>query len=214
MRVNTPDEEQPYWTLAGVGTSEHVVERSRFLGYALAVSSEEEAQAFIAEKRREFYDARHVCFAFRLGRGAQPLERSSDDGEPARTAGFPMLQILEGLELVDVLVVVVRYFGGIKLGTGGLARAYREAARQAVEAAGPERRFPQREVALNIPYGVQAQVEHLLGPMEEVEVLRVDYAADVTLHLGVRCLALEDLRARLATLLQRDGADVFEGDEG
>lgn len=112
------------------------VKRSRFLGRAARAESEEEARAFIARIRSTYPDARHHCSAFILTpQGAQPVERSSDDGEPSGTAGQPMLEVLRASGAVNAAIVVTRYFGGTLLGTGGLVRAYSETAARALAAA-------------------------------------------------------------------------------
>ena len=162
----TDIESEPYFTVEGFGEAEHVVERSRFIGRALPIASEGEALAYVEEVKSEHYDARHVCYGYRIGRGSQTIVRCNDDGEPARTAGLPIWQILEGREITNTLVVVIRYYGGIKLGTGGLARAYREAARLALEAAGVVKRFPEDEVMVRVPYAMHGKVEHLLEQSE------------------------------------------------
>lgn len=205
-------DEQPYFTVAGFGQSEHIVERSRFIGRALPVSSEEEALAYVEEVKAEHYDARHVCYGFRIGRGAQTVDRCNDDGEPARTAGLPIWQVLEGRELTDALVVVIRYYGGVKLGTGGLARAYREGARIALDAAGVIERFPEERLTLSIPYTFHGKVEHFFDEFDAARTLDTDFAENVTLHLAVRCIALDELRQRLAALLQQEPAALFEED--
>ncbi len=130
-------------TLLRPAAAKLVRERSRFLSYAALVTTAEETDQTMNEIRREHHTARHVPYAYRLRSGES---RASDDGEPSGSAGRPILSLLEGEDLGDVLVAVVRYFGGVKLGVGGLARAYRDAAREALAAAGvrpvvPEKRF-------------------------------------------------------------------------
>lgn len=116
--------------------TEQTIKRSRFLTTLARVDDEDAARALIGEVRKEFADARHNCTAFVVRAGeAAPISRSSDDGEPAGTAGMPMLDTLTGADLVDVVAVVTRYFGGIKLGTGGLVRAYAGAVAAAIDAA-------------------------------------------------------------------------------
>ncbi|RYE74360.1 MAG: YigZ family protein, partial [Myxococcales bacterium] len=114
-----------YRTIAGTVEVEHVVERSRFLTQLVRVPDEASAREVIDVRRREHWSARHHCTAFVIGPDGA-LQRSNDDGEPAGTAGAPMLEVLRGAEISDVVAVVTRYFGGVKLGTGGLARAYSE----------------------------------------------------------------------------------------
>lgn len=124
--------------------SETEVKRSRFIATLARVDSEEEARALIGEVRRTYPDARHHCSAFVVEvPDANPIERSSDDGEPAGTAGMPMLDVLRGADVAQAVCVVTRYFGGVLLGTGGLVRAYSDAVSDALARAGrvrPERR--------------------------------------------------------------------------
>ncbi len=108
------------------------VKKSHFLGELRLCRTEEEAMAFVNEVRRKHRDARHHCFAMRIGRPGSVFERSSDDGEPQGTAGKPMLELLKGASLYDVCAVVTRYFGGTLLGTGGLVRAYSDALKEAL----------------------------------------------------------------------------------
>ena len=121
-----------YNTVKLSASDEFVEKRSRFIGYAKPVKTEEEAQEFIAKIKKEHWDARHNCYAYALKDGSK---RYSDDGEPQGTAGVPMLDVIEKNEAVDVCVVVTRYFGGVLLGTGGLVRAYTKGAKIALEAA-------------------------------------------------------------------------------
>ncbi|MDO4790812.1 MAG: YigZ family protein [Porphyromonas sp.] len=108
--------------------------RSKFISFAIPVSSPEEALEQVAKLRKEYFDARHVCWAYVVGTRTRQ-ERANDDGEPSSTAGKPILGQIHSAELTNVLVAVVRYFGGIKLGTGGLIVAYKEAAKEAIDAA-------------------------------------------------------------------------------
>lgn len=210
MSTTVAPEDLPYYTVQSFGEAEYIVEKSRFIGRALPVTSVEEAMEYIEEVRREHYDARHVCYGLRVGRGAQIIDRSNDDGEPARTAGLPIWQVIEGREATDTLIVVIRYFGGVKLGTGGLARAYREAARQAIDAAGLVQRFPEDHVQLRIPYSAHSQVEHLFADLDGVRTTDTDFAEDITLHLAIRRVDRAEIQERLSALLQRALDDVFE----
>jgi uncharacterized YigZ family protein len=124
-----------YKTVAASATVEHTIEKSRFIGYISPVTSREEADDFIKEIKKKHKDATHNVPAFVIGEKGE-LMWASDDGEPQGTSGAPMLHILTGEGLTNVVVVVTRYFGGIKLGTGGLMRAYTETARMAIDAAG------------------------------------------------------------------------------
>lgn len=201
--------DEPYKSLGDAGESELVVERSRFMGRACPVASVDEALALVADLRREHYDARHVCFGLRVGVGARAIDRSHDDGEPARTGGFPLWQLLDGDAITDALIAVVRYYGGVKLGTGGLARAYRDTGREALQAAGVITIYPQVRLDVVVAYDTVGKLEHLLEGLIAVHVADITYAADVTFHLNVRCIALDAVRQRLALLLQRP-PDSFE----
>lgn len=128
---------------------------SRFLAFLTAAGGAEEASAFVASLRREHHDARHVPWAFRLGWGKGIEARSSDDGEPSGTAGTPILKALEAAGVSDACLAVVRYFGGVKLGTGGLSRAFRAAAEAALAAAELEPRFLRVEAEVDLPYALE-----------------------------------------------------------
>lgn len=157
---------------------------SRFLGVVLPAASEGEAAAALEALAAETADATHHCWAWRLGPNP-PAERSSDDGEPSGTAGVPILQVLRGAELSDVVAVVVRWYGGTKLGKGGLARAYAGAAREAVAELRTVRRFPTVDLRLELPYDRLGGVERLVHP-PEVEMVEQSYGARVGLTLRVR----------------------------
>ena len=131
---NTSGEIKKRVTLACASSAEFEEKKSVFIGHATPVRSEDEARAFVDEKKREYHDARHNCYAYMLDSGA--LARYSDDSEPQGTAGIPILNVIKMSGATDFCVVVTRYFGGILLGAGGLVRAYTTAAKMAVDAAG------------------------------------------------------------------------------
>lgn len=168
---------------------------SVFLSFLLPAGSREEAEARLAELKRRFADATHHCWAWRLGEE----ERSSDDGEPAGTAGMPILQVLRGAELWDALCVVVRWFGGTKLGKGGLARAYALAAREALAGCVPVEQRVRRELHLTLDYPRIGAVKRLLRP-PEIELVTEAYGAQVELTLLVAEDRREELLAALADL--------------
>lgn len=156
-----------YKTLAQGGTGEIEEKKSRFICNIKPVSSEEEAAAFIAEMKKKYWDARHNCSAFVIGKG-QELTRCSDDGEPSGTAGRPMLEVLTGEGLCDVVAVVTRYFGGTLLGTGGLIRAYTGAVKAGIAAATPVLMCPGIMVRAEFEYPMERQIRHLLTGKELV----------------------------------------------
>lgn len=195
---------EAFRTLAGRGVSEHVVERSRFFGLAIPVAGLDEALARVAALRGEHHDARHVVFGLRVGHGPQLVDRSNDDGEPARTGGYPVWQLLVGDEIHDALVAVVRYYGGIKLGPGGLARAYREAGRLALADAGVKTVHPEVELTVQVPYPLLGKLSYWVAAEETVRIAEQDFGADVVVTLAIHAVAVPAARAHLAALLQRD----------
>ena len=126
-----------YYVPTKIAEAEFVEKRSRFIGNIWPVESEEEARAHIEEMRKKHYDSRHNCWAYRLREGG--IERYSDDGEPQGTAGQPILNVFQREEVLNVVCVVTRYFGGILLGAGGLTRAYGRSAKDALDASGSEK---------------------------------------------------------------------------
>ena len=151
-----------YDTLAAPGSAELKVQRSRFLAEVRHAPDEASARAALEDMARLHHDARHHCFAWRLGRGDELVEHRSDDGEPSGSAGEPILNALRRADVHDVVAVAARWFGGVKLGTGGLGRAYRDAAAEALEAA-PRRRIRLGEtVEVRFPYPLQKTVSHFL----------------------------------------------------
>ena len=138
-------------TLRGYGRSEIEIKRSRFLGRALPIQGEEDARAAIADVRRQHPEAHHHAFAFRVGRTGE-IARFSDDGEPGGTAGRPIMEVLLREGVMDAVVIVTRYFGGILLGSGGLTRAYSQTAAEAVRGAAPAEMRPYRVLAITVEY--------------------------------------------------------------
>ncbi len=210
-----PDTDDPasYRTLAGEGTSELKIEGSRFLGFARPVKSEGEAEEFVESLRTEHYDARHVCYGLRVGLGAQRIDRSNDDGEPPRTGGFPIWQVLSGEEIENSLVAVVRYFGGTKLGMGGLKRAYRDAAIAAIDAAGTRVHHPETTLQITIPYSMHDEFENVVDNLDAARIADRDYGADVDVHLAVWVSQFDDVRTRLGRLLNRDPDSIGSAED-
>ena len=172
-----------YLVPARSAEAEIEVKRSRFLAVVRRVDDEAAARAVVEELRRTHWEARHHCSAFVLG-PARAVERSSDDGEPAGTAGAPMLEVLRGAEVSDVVAVVVRWFGGTLLGAGGLVRAYGDAVRLALDEAGTRRRALFHEFVLPLPHADAGRVESELRS-RGVAVLDTSYGAEVALRVGV-----------------------------
>jgi len=187
-----------YLTIARAGEVETEVKRSRFLCRLRRVDDEEQARAVVDEARREHGDARHHCSAFIIG-AAGRVQRSSDDGEPAGTAGAPMLEVLRGRQVSDVVAVVSRYFGGTLLGAGGLVRAYSDAVRTALVDVGVVRRRRMRLLDVTAGHADAARLEHDLRA-RGVVVNDVSYAERVTLRIAVPDDAVAELQETLARL--------------
>lgn len=188
------------------------VKRSRFLCTLARVEDEPAARAVVERLRRQHWDAGHHCSAFVLGPDAS-VERSSDDGEPAGTAGAPMLEVLRGHDgtgLSDVVAVVTRWFGGTLLGAGGLVRAYGDAVRAGLAAAGTRRRDLVRELTLELGHADAGRVESELRA-RGVTVLDTTYGASVNLRLGVAPDEEARLHALVAELTSGSGTAVPAG---
>lgn len=147
---------------ADTGHAEHEVKGSRFLARCLPAAGEQEAKRLAGECRREFPDATHVVYAFRSGKEGE-LFGQSDDGEPHGTAGRPVLEVMKGARLSEAVILVVRWFGGTKLGTGGLVKAYTTAAQLALEQTPTEELVARRGFALSLPYRFYEKGRELLA---------------------------------------------------
>lgn len=150
-----------YLTVNGEGFEEIVIQKSRFIGYVKRVETEEEAKAFVQEIKKKHSNATHNCSAYMVGEHDQ-IQKAHDDGEPSGTAGVPILDVLKKKGLKDTAVVVTRYFGGIKLGAGGLIRAYSGATSQALETTGIVRRQLMRTMKVTADYTLLGKVENEL----------------------------------------------------
>ena len=185
-------------TITEGSTAEFTVQRSRFIACTASVKTEEEAQAFLTAQKKKYYDARHHCSAWILGRdGAK--QKASDDGEPSGTAGAPILDILKHGGFTDSIIVVTRYFGGIKLGTGGLTRAYGHAAQLGIEAAKTAKVMTMERVTVRIAYPLLGAVENELR-QSGIRIEDSSYAEDVTLTLLLTEEQQAPFRQKLADL--------------
>ncbi len=185
-----------YKTVSIKGDIEIKIEGSRFIGLARPCHREKEAEDRLTAIRKKYYDATHYCFAYRLGRGKDAIFRWADAGEPAGTAGKPIYSCIEGRDLTDILVVVVRYFGGTKLGTGGLARAYAEAANKAIEASGVIEKFITRTFIMRLQFPdyniVEREIRQIGGTITGAEFTDI-----VGLKVQIRVSRAEELKLRL-----------------
>ncbi len=174
---------QNYYTLAKETVTEIEIKKSKFIGYLKGTASEAAALEYIAAIKKQHREATHHCSAFRIA-GAVPLERYDDDGEPSKTAGLPMLSVLQGRELWNVTAVVVRYFGGTLLGTGGLTRAYSESVRESLADNPPVYRQLFAVLALECPYNWNDKVSYELE-RQSISTGQIDYSDKVRYELFV-----------------------------
>lgn len=170
----------PYPIPAAPARTEIVVRGSRFIAQAIPTPTVEAARAAIAAVRAEMPDATHHCYAYLVGYGASTIAGMSDDGEPAGTAGRPMMAVLRGADLGDITVIVTRYFGGTLLGVGGLVRAYSDAARAVLAIVPRTERVIYQRMMIHLPYPDYAAIRRLLEVNAAVIVNEV-FAADVTM---------------------------------
>ena len=152
---------KPYKTLLTRASDEFIINKSRFIGYGAPAASEEEALGFLADVRSAHKDASHHCYAYIIGANMGVM-LYSDDGEPGGTAGMPIIEVMKARQITNACVVVVRYFGGVLLGAGGLTRAYSQGAATAINAAGVGEVSPTRRYLMEVPYPMLGRVEYLL----------------------------------------------------
>lgn len=171
--------------------NEIVIKKSRFLTHIKRTVSEEEAKDFIDEIKKEHKAANHNCSAYIIGKSAL-IQKADDDGEPQGTAGVPILEVLKKEELYNVTVVVTRYFGGIKLGGGGLIRAYSQSASAAVVAAGKVIEVPVVPLTVSLDYTFTSKFEHFLGNTE-ASIVSTDYTEKVTYLIHVKEKGADDI---------------------
>ena len=172
---------------------EEIVEKkSKFIGTLFYVKNEDEAQAIIKNTKKQYFDARHNCFAYRVMTESGIIERFSDDGEPSGTAGGPMLNIMAKENLCNVLVIVTRYFGGILLGTGGLVRAYSEATSKVIETATIATETLGLEVQIEIDYNELEMIKYYCKK-NGINIVNIVYEDNIKCYLEVTNEELENL---------------------
>lgn len=184
-----------YKTIENEVHSETRVQGSRFIATASPVSTKEAAEQFIARIRKSHHDATHNCYAYRLGFDAQQF-RYNDDGEPNGTAGKPILTAIDKFTLTNTMVVVTRYFGGTKLGVGGLARAYGDAAEQALLSANVITRYLSDQVRISFPHSRTSNVMHVISK-SGARIIDTVYDEEVHLEIEIRKSRAAELKAAL-----------------
>lgn len=172
--------------------------RSKFLAFAFHVTSDEEVKQYVAEFRKKYYDARHVCWAYMLGADRTDF-RANDDGEPSSTAGKPILGQINKNELTDILIIVVRYYGGVNLGTSGLIVAYRTAAAEAIANAEIVSEFVEEEVVFDFPYIMMNDVMKIIKDMSP-RIISQTYDNTCEMKLSIRKSEAPMLKAKFDKL--------------
>ena len=188
-------QEDTYKTIIGVAEGIYTEKRSKFIAIAIPVHTVEEIKQHLDIYQKKYYDARHVCYAYMLGHERKDF-RANDNGEPSGTAGKPILGQINSNGLTDILIVVVRYFGGIKLGTSGLIVAYKAAAAEAIANATIIEKTVDDEMAVAFEYPFMNDVMRIVKE-EEPEILEQSYDMDCLMKLRIRRSMMEKLRARL-----------------
>lgn len=200
---------QNYKIVLQGGEGEIIEKKSRFIATVRPVDNEQDATAFINEMKKKYWDARHNCSAFVIGKNNE-IMRSSDDGEPSGTAGRPMLEVLTKSEIHNVAVVVTRYFGGVLLGTGGLIRAYTDATKEGLKVCEIGELAEGKNVRLEFGYNEVGKVQNYLRD-NKIPEGETEYLEKVTMHLQVVLDKFDKLKADLTEL--SNGKIVIE-DEG
>jgi uncharacterized YigZ family protein len=188
-----------YKTISATSEGYYTEKRSKFLAFAHHVDTVDQVKDIIAGYRKKYYDARHVCYAYMLGPERQDF-RANDDGEPSSTAGKPILGQINSNELTDILIVVVRYYGGVNLGTSGLIVAYREAAADAIAHATVETRQVEELVKYSFSYPQMNDVMRIVKDMNP-RIISQTYDNVCEITLSIRKSESQTLRQRLAKLL-------------
>ena len=190
--------EDPYKTILTTGEGYYTEKLSQILVFSRHVETVEEVKEIVASYRKKYYDARHVCYAYMIGADRQTF-RANDDGEPSSTAGKPILGQINSNELTDILIVVVRYYGGVNLGTSGLIVAYREAAADAISHTTIENRFVEEEIVYDFPYVMMNQVMKVIKDMNP-RIVSQEYDNTCQIRMRIRQSLAEQLQKRLDNL--------------
>lgn len=187
-----------YKTITNTSEGYYTEKRSKFLAFAHHVESVDEVKEIIKQYRKKYYDARHVCYAYMLG--SDRLEfRANDDGEPSSTAGKPILGQINSQELTNILIIVVRYYGGVNLGTSGLIVAYREAAADAIAHSEIEERLVEEIITYSFTYPMMNDVMRIVKDMEP-RIVSQQFDNTCEIKLAIRKSMAEQLRERLKKL--------------
>lgn len=200
--------EDTYKTITDISEGIYTEKRSKFIAVALPVRTHEEIKSYLEQYQKKYYDARHVCYAYMLGHERKDF-RANDNGEPSGTAGKPILGQINSNELTDILIIVVRYFGGIKLGTSGLIVAYRAAAAEAIATAEIIEKTVDEDITIGFEYPFMNDIMRIVKE-EEPEILEQSYDMNCLITLRIRKSMMDKLRSRLEKV---ETARIIEKEE-
>ncbi len=182
-----------YLTIKSAGEGLYKEKGSRFLGFSYRIESREEIEEYLAQLRKKYYDARHYCYAWVLGSNKEEV-RANDDGEPGHSAGDPILGQIRSRQLTNVLVVVVRYFGGTKLGVSGLIQAYKLAAEEALEAAGVMQVELRKAIQITYSYEATNDIMRLVEEFD-IQIIKQDFQEACVLYGELKLSSIEKLQS-------------------
>lgn len=177
-------------------TNEIIINKSVFITYLFRVNTIDEANDCLNQIRKKHYDATHNCYAYIIGEN-QNIQKASDDGEPQKTAGFPMLDVLKKQNLTNILAVTTRYFGGILLGAGGLVRAYSSSVSEALKVANIYEYADFEKISVQISYSIYSVIEPMI---QELNIINTIYTEDVTIFLGINPLKTDDFITKIKNI--------------
>ncbi|MFC6254905.1 YigZ family protein [Secundilactobacillus hailunensis] len=199
-----------YLTIKASGSHELEIKKSRFICSVQRATTKETADAFIESVRQANPKANHNCFAYMLGEHDE-IQRESDDGEPSGTAGVPILEVLKQMALHDVVAVVTRYFGGTKLGAGGLIRAYSNSTSRAIEQVGLVKKVLQQDLTLTVSYANYEKLSYHLK-QQQINVVNTDYGSDVQVTIAADLAIVDQVQTNIMNLLSGQ-VTIKTGDE-
>ncbi|MCU0286787.1 MAG: YigZ family protein [Acidobacteria bacterium] len=187
-----------FYTIDKIYGPEEIKEKgSRFIAYLYPVDTKETVDTFINLLWKNYYDATHVCFACRLGKGEEQYVRCNDDGEPSGTAGLPIYHEIKSKDYFNVLAAVIRYYGGVKLGTGGLTRAYSQAARKVLDLTAKITIQIKQKISLSFPFNFTGEIMQIVNRFS-IYILKQEYSADgIRMELDVPIGKVEEIKKQL-----------------
>ena len=200
------------------GTGEIIEKKSRFIATVYHIETEEDVSTYISATRKKYWDAKHNCYAFVLGNNNE-IQRCSDDGEPAGTAGKPILEVIQGNEIHNCLIIVTRYFGGVLLGTGGLVRAYQQASKAGLENSVITQKMPGNKIKVDTDYNGLGKIQYIAGQMN-LAIVDVEYTDAVSITMVISIDAAKEFEEKVTEVtagkarIQTVGEQYFGYDNG